>query len=517
MADNQRIIYRPSQVRPGTLEELRQYVWQELQHISFSIAAYEHALYGPVHSDVDSTTPIALRDGLYWNGAYFVPDRRTRFIPEGYVQGNAYQRGDEVANGSQISECLVDGATEPPYISATGDEMNFYNGTLTAGGATVKQVIYGIRITAAVAGYINALRVDIATGQRYSLFLVLDPTGTPVVVELGSFTAQITGWFDFNVQQTAVGAGSTIDVVALVTQPDPTPTVYTFNYNYTTPQNAGIPASGVILHSREAPDVMSVNYVDNDGVDRQSVLQGIALGDIIRGHGMQWIVQNVAQQAGHVNFAVSPAFNATGTGVAAFEFETTVPSSVSWGSEAGYWLTNQPPGGGVIKGMQAIDAPYTSIVPDDNAYGMDVFFQQAYVPTQWRVKTSGGGGGGTGEAGPPGPAGPQGPPGADGAIPRPTVKYVSATAYTLVPADENSIIVFTGPSPITVTVPPSSAGIPVGFICHVHQGAASQVTLVGGAGVTLLSSRSLVTSKQNAALSIFNLNVDVYTVVGDQE
>jgi hypothetical protein len=538
--------YRPAQARPATLEELRQYVWQELQQIGGAIDAAGLVVCDDVAGGlvVDGDLLDYKPDILKW-----CVGRRTRFLPAGYVQGNSYQRGDEVSNGSQISECIVDGATEPPFISPTGDEGNFYNGTLVAGGATAKQVIFGIRVTTALPGYINAVRVDILTGQKYEIYIVRNSTTLPVITEFGTFTAPITGWFDFNATQTAIPAGETFDFMVLVRQPDPTPTVLQYNFDYATPQNNGLPASGVILHSRGTPDIMRVNYIDSDGIDRQGQLQGLLIGDLIRGWGSEWVIQLASPQASYIEFVVSPALNATSTGLALFEFETATPTSITWGSEGNYWPTHQPAGGGVVKGMQGVDVPYSTIVPDDNAYGIDIFFQQAYVPTQWKVKTSGGGGGGGvggGEANtssnlgagvglaapkvgvdlpfksligsgltitsdantvtltvPPAP------------VVRPSVIFTGLTTYNVTASDENALICTTSDIDVAFVLP--NGGLPAGFITHVHQYGLGKVTVSAVAPSVCVSSRSLVTRAQHSALSVFNLGNGAYSVVGDQE
>jgi len=168
--------------------------------------------------------------------------------------------------------------------------------------------------------------------------------------------------------------------------------------------------------------------------------------------------------------------------------------------------------GGAIDGTGGDFTPATFEGAGTTGYVPDPLTEQSYF-----LRDDGTWATATGPAGPQGPAGPPGADGAAGVMPRPTVKYVGATAYTVIPADESALIIFTAPTPITVTLPPSSNGIPVGFICHLHQGAASQVTIVGDTGVTVTSARSLITRAQYSALSVFNIGTNQYTVVGDQE
>ena len=493
--------YRPAQARPQTLEELRQYVWQELQHIGNALNLTDdgHYLYSSKsHLDVDDTQPIALRDGLFWNGEYFVPDRRTRFIPGGYIGGQEYQRGDEVANGSQISECLVDGATEPPYIVPGGDAEYIYDGVLVNTTVPAKQVLFGHRYTSGIDGYISDYRLYLFAGFDYTLYTVIDPEGTPRFSQVLSFTPVADGWQNFTTDSLLLAAGSTFDILVYVSETDPAETTLTFNYNYTTPQNPGNPANGIITHPRSAPGFMRIAYVDNDGTDRQAALDSLSVGDTIVGRGSFWTIQSAAPGAGFIEFGVSPSVVATSVGVAPFDFNTTTPVPIPYGYDTDWWLGNPHPNL-TGKGLLAVDSAWGTIVPDDTHYGVDIEVQLAYVPTQWRVKViAEGGGGGT------------------GVTTRPKVIYTALETYNVTATDENALIVTTSDNPVTVVVPDETGALPVGFICHFHQNGLGRVTITGP-DVTIVSSRSLTTGAQHASLSLFKLNANYYSVVGDQE
>lgn len=208
--------YRPAQARPTTLEELRQYVWQELQQIGGAI-------------DAATESGLALCDdvvgGLVVDGDLldYKPDiskwcagRRTRFIPAGYVQGQTYQRGDEVANGSQISECLVDGATESPYITPTGAEIQGYNGTLVAQQDNVRQIVFGQRYAFGVTAYINTIRVYTYPGQTYTIEKITDPINNPQIETLAIIPSATEGWVEVNSGTLLVQSGSVFDIVAII-------------------------------------------------------------------------------------------------------------------------------------------------------------------------------------------------------------------------------------------------------------------------------------------------------------
>lgn len=100
---------------------------------------------------------------------------------------------------------------------------------------------------------------------------------------------------------------------------------------------------------------------------------------------------------------------------------------------------------------------------------------------------------------------------------RPSVSVVSATTYTLDADDEYSVVRFTNTNAVTVTVPPNSdEEIPVGFTVHLHYEGEDALTVAEGTGVTVNSSKSLLTAAQYSALSLLKVATDQWLLVGDQ-
>lgn len=100
---------------------------------------------------------------------------------------------------------------------------------------------------------------------------------------------------------------------------------------------------------------------------------------------------------------------------------------------------------------------------------------------------------------------------------RPGVNDQSGTTYTLATTDEAKMVICTNASAITVTVPSdTTADLPIGFICHIHQGGAGQVTLSPDTGVTIDYATSLATRTQYSALSVMKTAANTFKVVGDQ-
>lgn len=101
---------------------------------------------------------------------------------------------------------------------------------------------------------------------------------------------------------------------------------------------------------------------------------------------------------------------------------------------------------------------------------------------------------------------------------RPSVVFDTGTSYTLTGDDEFTIIVITNASAITVNVPADATeNLPIGYLTHVYQGGAGQVTLSPAGGVTINASSSVKTRAQYSALSLVKVAANTFHVIGDQE
>lgn len=103
------------------------------------------------------------------------------------------------------------------------------------------------------------------------------------------------------------------------------------------------------------------------------------------------------------------------------------------------------------------------------------------------------------------------------AVIRPGVVNSTATSYTVSSTDENKIVLITNASAIAVTIPLNATDpLPIGFITHLHQGGAGQITLAGEGATVVNAASSLSTRAQYSALSVFKVAEDAWVVVGDQ-
>lgn len=97
-----------------------------------------------------------------------------------------------------------------------------------------------------------------------------------------------------------------------------------------------------------------------------------------------------------------------------------------------------------------------------------------------------------------------------------TVKSIGGTSYTLLPSDAGCLLIFTNASPVTVTVNTGVFG--QGDVVCIRQGAAGQVTLAAGAGVTFQSSDNLLATRtQGAQIAIVADNEGTqFGVIGER-
>jgi hypothetical protein len=97
------------------------------------------------------------------------------------------------------------------------------------------------------------------------------------------------------------------------------------------------------------------------------------------------------------------------------------------------------------------------------------------------------------------------------------VKTIAGTAYTFALADADCYQRTTNAAAVALTVPPNSTvPFPIGTTIPVRQSGAGQVTLTPGAGVTLLSSTTLLTKQQHATVSLTKVATDTWDVTGER-
>ena len=288
-----------------------------------------------------------------------------------------YEANDVARDGAWTMVANVQ-TEERPAPQASGEPFNIYDGTLDPQQSSSKTVTFGTRYSALSTAWIISYRVDVTAGQHYVVIFVSDPLGTPVFTLLADITATSTGFVTLNVPAYLIGNGVVFDIIAQTNEPDPSPTISTFNYNYTTPQNASAPATGDIVHAGNSAGIMNINKTDSDAGNNAAFLEGLTPGDIISGLGIDWIIQSSTDLTTYIAFGVSPAVQGSPTGISPFDFETVSATPIDYGDDVNYNLGNAN-----VRGLFIIDGDYSSIVPDDNQYGVDIEVQPASVSDDW--------------------------------------------------------------------------------------------------------------------------------------
>lgn len=96
-----------------------------------------------------------------------------------------------------------------------------------------------------------------------------------------------------------------------------------------------------------------------------------------------------------------------------------------------------------------------------------------------------------------------------------TLKTIGGTSYTLLASDAGKLLIFTNASAVTVTVPPDV--LTQGDVVCIRQGAAGQVTLAPGAGVTFASSDNLLSTRtQSAQIALIADGSNAFGVIGER-
>ena len=345
------------------------------------------------HTDVVSTSP-ASGDFLVWNGSAWVPALNGRMNWAGTWDASTYLLDDVVIDDGWTMICATEGGcTEKPAPSPTGDPFYLYDGVDPITSATEVQLFFGNRYEFQQGGYITGYRVWTVAGNNYTVYSVVDPTGSNEIQELLSFTGN-GGWEEFGISPILVGLDTVFDLIAIVSEPDPTPTVWYGEWNYTKPQNPAAPASGQVIHANSLPSSFRVNKTDNNLGDRGAELLNMLVGDQIQGPNIRWSIQAVTDVGSYVDFTVAPTTQDSPIGVFNFGFETVTATPITYLEDLGYWPTTPFNVQGIYGTSQA------GLVLSDNAYGTDLLVQNASVSDEWEVVSApgGSGGGGGGDA-----------------------------------------------------------------------------------------------------------------------
>lgn len=283
---------------------------------------------------------------------------------------------------TMVSNKITDERAAP---EPTGPEAQIFNGTLVPENDTAKQIIFGTRYAVTEAGYALGYRVDTVAGNEYQVFLVQDPLGAaPIISELVVFTADSTGWQEFNIGTLLLLPGNTFDIVAIVHEPDPTPVSFNGDWDYLKPGGGGgttrPPLSGEIVHPNNASNIFRVSKTDDNSAERSSELATLTVGDIIVSQGVRWAIQTIVDDITYYSYTVAPAVQAQDQGVFDFVFETVVATPITFGRDLNYW---DNVGLSTVRGLLGVDTDYANVSVLPDAFGVDLRVQAASISGDW--------------------------------------------------------------------------------------------------------------------------------------
>lgn len=309
-------------------------------------------------------------------------------VPAGSVFMNFkadYMNEDCVTANTMVSNdgwlmCANKDTCEAAVPQPIGQEFWSYDGDSPSSSVSAKQIIFGSRYTSIYHNWLYAYRIFTVSGNNYDIYTVKNPTSNRIIENIMSFTSTKDGWIQFTVANVFVQAGETFDVLAVVREPDPAPTTNTANYNYQTPNNPAVPAQGSIQHSNKESNVMSISYVDSDGGGMTGVVQGLTVGDVISDGNIDWAVQSNVDMGSYADIGVAPSLQGNEE-IKEFSFEITTAVPITRMLDTDYWLTSPYQ----VQGLYNEDGGYDDIVPDNNAYGIDLLAQNSSVPEDWDV------------------------------------------------------------------------------------------------------------------------------------
>ena len=312
--------------------------------------------------------PLTNLDTTFWKGQW---DNNT-----------TYEKGQMVVDDGWLMVANKQ-TTEKAAPTPIGDPVYLYDGTgmIDQQAVDVKQLVYGTRYTATQAFYLNGYRLEVVAGNFYEVVLVRDPNGAAQATFINAFTAVQSGWREFGVVAELNPAGIEFDLIVIVSVPDPAPVEFTYQWTYITP-GGGVPLSGQCVHGNNTTDRLQFHYLDQGGVDRSAFLQSLLPGDFITSQGVQWAVQAVVDDPGssQVSVFVAPATQAPADGVQSFVFEVPAPQTITYAVESDYWLGNPN-----RAGLYVEDDSFENVVPNDNAYGTDIYVQEVNLSDDWEA------------------------------------------------------------------------------------------------------------------------------------
>lgn len=298
--------------------------------------------------------------------------------PKNHITGKAYdgkvaQAGMLVMDGAWLGQAIRSTIESPAPIE-TGESFDTYQGSGMADVAvSASSVIWGQTYNPTKGWLSSGFYLRTVIGNSYTVYI--ERAGSlSQVLKIENATVSGETFYPYRL---IIPAGKEIKLAVLERQAEPITTDVVASYNYS-PYNDNAPNSGQITQSNYPFEILRVHVNDNDGIDRESLISNLDVGDIISNGQRDWSIQSIRDEGdpSYYTFVVSPPNAADIQGVQDITFSTAQVTSITYSVEEDYWLTN---GGGQIKGFFGVDTGIDGTTENDNAYRINLVAVEAYL------------------------------------------------------------------------------------------------------------------------------------------
>lgn len=323
---------------------------------------------------------------------------------QNWVPSGSYLKDDMVYDDGylMIANKATDDKAAP---EAVGDPANVIDlpgaYTWSEMTASVSGLILGTRYFFAGANFVNSVRYWLADddiGFNVSIWINVDPLGDAamrILVPRFTVSAGMTEkWNDFPIGQNLIPANTTFDIVMLITPPTVADSFIT-DHDYK--QSGGNASSGEINHQGGSQIEMRVHQTDKNSTNWDSSFANLGPGSTIQmaTSGFAWTILTAAKITGtNYSFNVEPSARAE-------EDQSNFTWTHFSAAPIVYdYVPNHYQSVTYAKGLYS-EAGYdgTAIVPNDNAYPIDIVVQAASISPDWDLMSAPGGSGGGGNGG----------------------------------------------------------------------------------------------------------------------
>ena len=314
--------------------------------------------------------------------------------------GGTYQANDMVRDNGYTLIANKETSDRPaPY--AIGDRF-FVSGlddepSWDSNSEFENQLVVGQRYTPSASTFVYTARFWIINDPNvtYEMWLVTEPFGDPdynvLIPEFSPVEGQQDRWINIGVGSNLVSSGQTFDVVMVIRSSE-TPVTFTGEWDYKRKNGSPDSDDGEAWHQNNGRQIR-FSEDDDSGSNRSADLDNINIGSNIVGGGINWDVIGASKSGGVYFFDVEPTTRASENKYN-FEFTYFAKTSIDYDFITNYYSA-VPQVGGIFS-----TTGYTGsgVTTNQNAYGVDIEIQDAYISPDWdNVPSNGLGGGGSQE------------------------------------------------------------------------------------------------------------------------